>query len=168
MYLIDRTTLAYPGEICALGYWVRFWSLTCPHLLNMSISGFDPMRANEIDTLLCPHRGGQNQRKRPAADIRRILEGARFWGMSRRSCPVPAHHSKRSFYRPTSNFLIGYLGPVPDSALARDRSAQKPVRIARRRLRYRALDLPRRTSVTSSNKCLERWLTTSQCDSTKV
>ena len=35
---------------------------------------------------------------------------ARYWVMSRRSCPAPAHHSKRSFCRPASNSPIGCTG----------------------------------------------------------
>ena len=51
---------------------------------------------------------------RPAADIGLISESARCWGMSRRSCPAPTHHSKRYPFFSTCTFLIGRLGPRRD------------------------------------------------------
>ena len=54
---------------------------------------------------------GEFWRIRPAADIGPISEGARYWGMNRRSCPAAARYSKRSFRFSTSTFLMGGLGP---------------------------------------------------------
>ena len=56
---------------------------------------------------------------RPRPEVRPISESARFWGISRRSCPVPAHNSKRASCRSTSNFLIGCLGPTAGFAFNR-------------------------------------------------
>ncbi len=67
MYLIDRTALAYPGEICALGYWVRFQRLTCPHLLNMSISG--------RDSIQLPSRSPAVSRGRQRHNVGAIVHG---------------------------------------------------------------------------------------------
>ena len=60
---------------------------------------------------------GRHLRSRPRADIGPFSESARSWGMSRCSCPVRAHHSKRSFRFFTSTFLTGCLGPTTEVQL---------------------------------------------------
>ena len=47
---------------------------------------------SKIDTFLYPHKGGQNQRSRPTAEVRSNSESACCWGLSRRTCLVRAGH----------------------------------------------------------------------------
>ncbi len=53
-YLINRKAIANPAEIYALACWVRFWWFSRPDLLNVSITGFDPMQASALQPLPPP------------------------------------------------------------------------------------------------------------------
>jgi CheY-like chemotaxis protein len=60
-----------------------------------------------------------------------ISESARWRGMSRRSCPAPAHPSKTLLLFSTSIFMIGCAGPQADSCSAASYSSLAHVVVGR-------------------------------------